>query len=92
MITLEGEALYARFSSAILRELGLDEFVAADPAANVAAAVQLAGEPVRMTELRGALRPRMRASALCDVAGQARRLEDAYREMWRRWCARQSTA
>jgi predicted O-linked N-acetylglucosamine transferase (SPINDLY family) len=31
----------------------------------------------------------MRASALCDVAGQARRLEDAYREMWRRWCARQ---
>jgi predicted O-linked N-acetylglucosamine transferase (SPINDLY family) len=89
VITLEGVALYERFSGAILRELGLDDCVAADPAAYVAAAARLAGDPQKLTELRRELRPRMRASALCDVAGQARRLEDAYREMWRRWCARQ---
>jgi predicted O-linked N-acetylglucosamine transferase (SPINDLY family) len=89
VITLEGAALYERFSGAILRELGLAQCVAADPAEYVAAASALAGDAARLAELRRDLRPRMRASALCDVAGQVRRLEDAYREMWRRWCARQ---
>lgn len=89
LITLEGVALYERFSGAILRDVGLAECVAANPATYVAAAVELAGDRARLTELRRDLRPRMRASALCDVAGQAGRLEDAYREMWRRWCARQ---
>ena len=88
LVTLEGVALYERFSGAILREAGLGECVAADPAAYVAAAARLAADIPRLTELRRDLRPRMRASALCDVAGQAGRLEDAYREMWRRWCAR----
>jgi protein O-GlcNAc transferase len=90
LITLEGVALHERFSGAILRELGLAECVAADPAAYVAAAAALAGDPARLSELRRDLRPRMRASSLCDVAGHVRRLEDAYGQMWRRWCARQS--
>jgi predicted O-linked N-acetylglucosamine transferase (SPINDLY family) len=89
LVTLEGVALYERFSGAILRELDLAECVAPDPAAYVAAAAALAGDTARLAELRRDLRPRMRASSLCDVAGQGRRLEDAYREMWRRWCARQ---
>jgi len=86
LVTLDGVALYERFSGAILQEVGLPEFVAADPAAYVAAAAALAGDPARLATLRRELRPRMRASALYDVAGQTRRLEDAYREMWRRWC------
>jgi predicted O-linked N-acetylglucosamine transferase (SPINDLY family) len=86
LVTLEGVALYERFSSAILRELGLDDCVAADTAGYVAAAVALAGDPTRLAELRRELRPRMRASPLCDITGQGRRLDAAYREMWRRWC------
>ena len=92
VITLEGVALYERFSSAILRELDLAECVAADPAAYVAAAAALARDTARLAELRRDLRPRMQASALCDVAGQGRRLGDAYRAMWRRWCAGQPAA
>ncbi|WP_331088807.1 hypothetical protein [Phenylobacterium sp.] len=86
LVTLEGVALYERFSGAMLQEMGLPELVAADPAAYVAAAAALAGDPAGLAGLRRDLRPRMRASALYDVAGQTRRLEDAYREMWRRWC------
>jgi predicted O-linked N-acetylglucosamine transferase (SPINDLY family) len=89
VITLEGVALYERFSAAILREVDLAECVAADPADYVAAAAALARDTARLAELRRDLRPRMRPSALCDVAGQARRLEGAYREMWRRWRLRQ---
>jgi predicted O-linked N-acetylglucosamine transferase (SPINDLY family) len=87
VITLESVALYERFSGAILRELGLAECVATDTAGYVAAAAALAGDRARLAKLRRDLRPRIRASALCDVSGQARRLEEAYREMWRRWCA-----
>ena len=87
LVTLEGVALYERFSGAILREMSLPELVAQDPAGYVAAAVALAGDRGRLATLRRDLRPQMRASALHDVAGQTRRLEDAYREMWRRWCA-----
>lgn len=87
LVTLEGVALYERFSGAILREMDLPGLAATDTAGYVAAAVALAGDPARLAALRRDLRPRMRASALYDVAGQTRRLEEAYREMWRRWCA-----
>jgi predicted O-linked N-acetylglucosamine transferase (SPINDLY family) len=92
VITLEGAALYERFSGAILRELGLDRCVATDRASYVAAATALARDSATLAGLRRDLRPRIEGSPLCDAAGQARRLEDAYREMWRRWCARQAAA
>ena len=46
----------------------------------------LAGDLLRLESLRGALRPLMQGSPLCDNETFARNLEDAYRQMWRNWC------
>jgi hypothetical protein len=44
-------------------------------------------QPARLSELRHSLRPRMTASPLCDGPAFARKIEDAYRTIWQRWCA-----
>jgi predicted O-linked N-acetylglucosamine transferase (SPINDLY family) len=44
-------------------------------------AVAAAGDLDGLSEIRAGLRPRMRASELCDGAGLARAVEDAFYEM-----------
>ena len=48
-------------------------------------AVQMARDLERLALLRPTLRERLRTSSLCDGRGFTRRLEQAYREMWRRY-------
>jgi protein O-GlcNAc transferase len=50
-------------------------------------ALAFARDARTLTELRASLRARMRASPVMDESGFVRDLEDAYRRMWRRWCA-----
>ena len=54
---------------------------------DVRIAADLAGELPRLTDLRAGLRERMRLSPLTDARGFARAIEQAYRNMWRMWCA-----
>lgn len=50
------------------------------------AALELAGNPARLSELRSTLRHRLLASPLCDGVGASRKVEAAYRDMWTRFC------
>lgn len=52
----------------------------------VETAVSLARDIDRLRDPRRTMRDRLLASALMDHRGFARKLEDAYRCMWRRWC------
>ena len=86
VVTLIGDRTSARTTASVLARLGLDELATSTEDAYVEAAAGLAENGGRRRELRRALRPKMRASALCDQTSFARQLEAAYREMWRHWC------
>jgi predicted O-linked N-acetylglucosamine transferase (SPINDLY family) len=77
---------FSRYGVSLLSNLGVNDLIAATPEAYVEKAVALATDRKRLIALRAELRPRMAASPLCDAKGCTRNVEQAYREMWRRWC------
>jgi len=87
VITAPGERPVSRSSASLLATVGLADWIASGPQDYVRRAVAFAGRPPLLTDLRVTLRSRMQASALMDEAGFARNLEDAYRRMWRQYCA-----
>lgn len=76
MMTRSGETLLAA--------AGLPDWVAPDLDAYCRIAVLAGREPDRLA----AARARLRLDALCDAARFCRGLEEAWRAMWREWCAR----
>jgi predicted O-linked N-acetylglucosamine transferase (SPINDLY family) len=88
VLALTGERSVQRSAASILGALGLDDWVAATAEAYVRRALEHAADGARLAELRRTLRARLRASPLMDEAGFARRMEEAYRTMWRAWCER----
>jgi len=86
VITLGGDRFASRHSLSHLTAAGLPEFIVADQAAYLARAVSLAHDFSHLESIRTGLRERMRISPLCDAHRFTRNLEEAYRNMWRRWC------
>jgi protein O-GlcNAc transferase len=87
VVTLRGDRHAGRVGASLLTQIGVTDLIADSIEAYVEMAVALAGDPTRLADLRRSLRPRMAASSLCDTAGFGRKVEDAYRTMWARWCA-----
>jgi predicted O-linked N-acetylglucosamine transferase (SPINDLY family) len=90
-VTLIGKTVLGRAGWSQLCNLGLPELAAHTPEDYVAIAVRLAGDLPRLQELRATLRDRMRASPLMDGKRFAVHMEEAYRQMWRRWCHENGT-
>jgi protein O-GlcNAc transferase len=90
IVTLVGPTPVGRAGLSLLTNLGLPDLVAETQDQFVSIAVALAGDVPRLSELRGALRDRLRASPLTDAPRFARTVEAAYREMWMRWCQKQA--
>ena len=89
VVSLAGPLAVSRAGLSQLSNLGLPELVAHSEDDYVKIAAELAGDIPRLSGLRGTLRERMKASVLMDAPRFARQIEDAYRQMWRAWCARQ---
>lgn len=87
VVTWAGTRILERYGAMILDTAGFAAGVAANVDDYVARAQALAADPAELGNLRGVLRARLFASALCDGPAFARSLEQAYREMWRRRCA-----
>lgn len=86
VITQTGKSHASRVGLSLLTALDLNELVADGPQEYAACATTLANDGGRIARLRKTLRERMQASPLCDAPAFARKVEAAYREMWRRWC------
>jgi protein O-GlcNAc transferase len=89
VVTLPGDRPYGRVGTSLLASTGLQEFVVGTPEAYVEKAANLGADLSRLSELRSGLRDRIRSSPLCDGAGFARAIEQAYRRMWEGWCFNQ---
>jgi protein O-GlcNAc transferase len=87
VVTLAGTEFRGRLSAAVLDMAGRGEWVADTADGYVAVAARLAGDVAGLARLRRELRGRLAASRLMDAAAHTRALEDAYRAMWRAWCA-----
>jgi predicted O-linked N-acetylglucosamine transferase (SPINDLY family) len=85
LLSLRGDRTWGRLSASVLAALGLDDWVAACPDAYVALAARWAADLPALAGLRAGLRGRLLAR-LGDGPGFTRRLEAAYRALWRRWC------
>lgn len=86
VIGLAGDRHLARVGASILTYVGAPELVARDQDHYIDLAVELAQDIPRLAAYHDTLRPRMKASPLCDPDRFARRVEEAYRSMWARWC------
>ncbi len=86
VVTLEGAHHAGRVGVSLLHQVGLTELIAKTSEEYVQIAVNLAKDMDKLAALRAGLRPRMAASPLCDGVGFTRNLEQAYREMWWKWC------
>ena len=73
-----------------LTNVGLPELIAGTREQYVSMALALARDLDRLEAIRSSLRERMRGSAITNGPRFVRHLENAYRDMWRVWCARQS--
>jgi protein O-GlcNAc transferase len=88
VVSLAGQTAVGRGGLSILSNVGLADLVAQDAEQYVRIARELACDLPRLSHLRATLRERMQASPLMDAPRFARNVEAAYREMWRRWCAK----
>jgi len=87
VVSLAGETFISRAAGSIILHVGLDDLAVETPEAYVKCVRDLAGDQARLKTLRGSLRDRVATSPLCDAPAYARSVEDAYRDLWRKWCA-----
>jgi predicted O-linked N-acetylglucosamine transferase (SPINDLY family) len=86
MVALAGDAYVSRMGGCLLRQVGLEDLIAATPDEYVATAARLAADTDRLVTLRRTLRERLIESAVVRAQPLAADIEAAYRGMWRAWC------
>lgn len=87
LITLAERPSVGRAGSTVVSSVGHPEWIATTEAEYVEKAVALASDLERLATIRANLRAEFEASPWRDEVGFARRVEQAYRDMWRQWCA-----
>ncbi|MBX3377076.1 MAG: tetratricopeptide repeat protein [Phycisphaeraceae bacterium] len=87
VVTLAGDTFASRAGASILTALGMPELIANSTGDYIRIATELANNPARRGSLRTSLRAQLRNSPLCDGAAFTKKLEAAYRDMWKAWAS-----
>jgi predicted O-linked N-acetylglucosamine transferase (SPINDLY family) len=90
-VTLLGDKTPGRQAASSMIALGLADFVASSRESHVATALRVASDLDRLAQLRGGMRELMVRSGMSDGRVWASAVEDAYRRIWRRWCAQSAS-
>jgi protein O-GlcNAc transferase len=91
VVTVPGSRPVSRSTASVLTSMGLTDWIAASPEDYMRLAIQRASDGITLQHLRKTLRQRMLSSPLMDEVAFARSMEDAYRSVWRAWCAGKGT-
>ena len=86
VISMSGENFVSRAALTILNTLDMDFFVANCEKEYIAKAISLAENSESLRIIRNSMRARIASSGLCDASAFALKVEQAYREMWEKWC------
>lgn len=89
VVSLSGVRFMSRIGATALTNIGHPEWVTDSPDEYVNIAVNLAADIEQLDHIRQKLRGEVENSPLMDEVGFTRKVERAYREMWRAWCAAQ---
>jgi predicted O-linked N-acetylglucosamine transferase (SPINDLY family) len=87
VLTLAGDRHAGRVGTSLLGSVGLESWVARDRDDYAARAARSAGNLKELAALRAGMRQRLSESNLCNAEMFAKNVEQAYRAMWRKWCA-----
>ena len=85
VISLVGARAVNRAGLSVLTQVGLPELAAYSVDEYIQKAVDLANDKARLSEIRSTLRNRMFKSPLMDAQRFTRDMENAFRNMWKRW-------
>ena len=86
VISLTGQTHASRVGYSILKQLGLENCIANTEEEYCEAAIALASNPMSLQDLASGIRSRMEHSSLLDRATFVADLEEAYEQMWQRFC------
>ncbi|MBK1647603.1 tetratricopeptide repeat protein [Rhabdochromatium marinum] len=92
LVTLMGEQPATRQAASMLTGLGQPDWIATTHADYVRIALELLRDTERRRHIRTTQRERMRGGELCDGAGLARVLQDAFAVMFEHWQASASSS
>jgi len=90
VITLADRSHISRVGASLLTNARLPDLIATTPDQYIATALRLAADRARLREIRSTLRQQMSQSILTDTKLHTRHIEDAYRQMWQKFAARDS--
>ncbi|MGJ4947753.1 tetratricopeptide repeat protein [Bradyrhizobium sp. HKCCYLS20291] len=82
-----GNSSASRAGGAIVKAIGLDDWVAEDDAGYIAIALKHAADPAELARLRAELPARVANSSAGNVQTYTRKVEEGYRQFWRNYCA-----
>jgi predicted O-linked N-acetylglucosamine transferase (SPINDLY family) len=90
VVTKLGTTAPSRMGAAIVKAVGLHDWVADDDDDYIAIALKHASQPLELAKLRAALPAQVANSAAGNVEIYTRKVEEGYRTFWRRYCATNS--